>query len=242
MAPLPTDAGPPIEASKTVVTQRFHVWSDGTVLYAEGSSEGLALPGCARLPLLDRICIYRLHPESFRMLSRMLGRVDDADTRQPAGGELQVVIEWSGFGVRKSLLVQRRAGRTATKVLRTTNAFLPRGSSIELPGLGGVPEKPRIEETSVLRFAEGPERVAEGFRLLFAHLDAIGEVVGVEDLEAGMAVAIAAERYDLLRAWLTRLERTIRADGPFSEVSDQPLVDCVRAVLESAGEGRSSVR
>lgn len=215
------------------IQQRAQFWNDGLAVYQEADrslrKEGVPLA----LPIFERLCSYRLRPESIRSLSREIGGLDIAalPADQGAGGSdgypFEVHVAWAAFGSEKDLHARGRVRLPMAQLLRIVNAYLPAGRGFEVPRMGGEPRDARIEQ--VPDVVEGLETVADGYEVIVP--------LRSEDrslLMAAIAVAHVAGRGERLREYLARIDDQLGgAEGtPFPESGLRPVAELVRALLQ----------
>jgi hypothetical protein len=134
-----------------VVTRRFRVFADGLVVYATSSRSLTDAATGVRLPVLDRLSVYRLVPTCLRGLSRrieQLAATEDAGAEVVigAGSGIGLSIRWTAFGSARALAAQGRVRGAVADAVALVTAHLPPGEAFGLqlpravvPVLRGVP-------------------------------------------------------------------------------------------------------
>ncbi len=118
------------------VARRFEVWADGLAAFREAERDVASPDGL--VPLYDTICVYEMHPNSVRMLGRLLQRagIMDAGVAPPAGRaptDGDVTIRWSAFGDSGSVPSWSEDPVLFDRLLQVVNAFVPAGHEFDDP-------------------------------------------------------------------------------------------------------------
>lgn len=210
------------------VMRRFRALANGVVSYAT-SSESIVDPETkTRLPVFDRLCAYRLVPQSVRALARRIHRagVLELETRQGERGrpsDTWLVLSFCAMDRSTTITAQGRVHGSMADILSIVMAHMPEGESFELPG---VAERPVVP---VLRGVPQPPRSAP--LALEGHAQLLREVPRDRTfLEDAFALACRldrrAEAEELLGAWtaVTADERRRQDLFPEGEVHLTPEV------------------
>jgi hypothetical protein len=150
------------------VVRRFWVRADGLVVYATSSAWIEDGESSTRLPIYDRLAVYRLVPECTRALARRLDRyglleLDELQGERGAAEDFGVALHWHAFGVTKKLESRGPVHGAMADILATIAAHFPDGESIGIPGvaergvanvLRGVPT-PQVDAAGALAAFQG---------------------------------------------------------------------------------------
>jgi hypothetical protein len=118
------------------IARRFQVWADGLAAWRESS--GVVVGPNGPVPVFDTVAVYELHPNSLRMLGRLLyraGLMEDrgglADGRGVESGD--TVIRWSAFGDTGVVASWSEDPVVFDRLLHVVNAFVPDGRTFGEP-------------------------------------------------------------------------------------------------------------
>jgi len=226
--------GSEVSAEGLQVTQRLQVWADGLLVYQEADRSLRRSGSPLQLPLFERMCAYRLHPESVRALSRQIGqlRIDELATDQGGGageGELQSIhVKWFAFARQKLLYARGRARLPLARLLRAVNSFLPQGHAFSLPRMGGEPEDSRVEQVPPL--VEGLDSALAGYtRVLRLRAEDPNLLLSAYALAVdGAGRKRATELLDRLRVVLAAASQESEM---FPEARQKPLIQQLEELL-----------
>lgn len=126
---------------------QFH--RDGLVFFREASTFIDAAGDEPPLPVFGRACRYQVRKDSLRQLSRLLSRaglfeLSAALNSEPGSAPDLLTVRWRAFGDVRGVLLQGKVYGQAMRVLRITNAFLPRGHEFILTEMTGETEEPHL--------------------------------------------------------------------------------------------------
>lgn len=126
-----------------VVGRRFVVDAAGVAVYATATAVVAAPDAAVALPVLDRLCSYRLVPECVRSLARKLhrlgiGTLEDAPAEAPAS---RLSLRWRAFGDARDIRSGANVEWALGEILALLSAHLPPGE----PAFAGVDPARKVE-------------------------------------------------------------------------------------------------
>lgn len=136
------------------VRESFQVWADGLAVWREADTwlEELAHP----IPIFDAVSAYELHPNSTRMLGRLLQRAGlftsgsgQIDNRAASGRH--VTVTWTALGGSGTVSSLDQDHGPLDRALRIINTFVPEGREIRYDGFSVGRDERRASATPAPR-------------------------------------------------------------------------------------------